>query len=439
MELCLDELGSATSPAARALRARAYIRLGNAKKAAEATVFTSSEPVTHTEAAELIALRAYALAVIRDFDAAEAAIVESRARALSGTTSALEAEIEFIGAFISWTRKDISAVRERVERVLSVCSAGMPWCSGGRSSYPFTLPYWRARALGLGALAEAFLENFSRQADLLRSAFSELDRSGVSDAFAEAVMLHNLSYIVRDIAHDDLESFVATRAAALPWTRSMAGLEFQTFKSLGWARANAGDHLGALRNFRRSADCAPNLPLRIQATLDRCQLSREVGEYLSSSDDLEYATRLTRQVDWEQVPAPERMTLLYLARAVAETDAAEARRLVARYEMIKSQAPADQLYDGNRRHLADENEQLAHVFKAEGNREKAIALLTHAFEVWTSVGYSVRAALVAVELAELTGELKYFEVAAAEAENRPQSSVARRFRAVLQRPTFVAC
>ena len=64
--------------------------------------------------------------------------------------------------------------------------------------------------------------------------------------------------------------------------------------------------------------------------------------------------------------------------------------------------------------------------RAEGQTNRAATLLFDSYDIFSEVGYKSRAASVAVDLYEMTGEQKFYDVAAAEARKRPQSWIARR-------------
>ncbi len=61
-------------------------------------------------------------------------------------------------------------------------------------------------------------------------------------------------------------------------------------------------------------------------------------------------------------------------------------------------------------------------------------LYKEAFEIWSEIGYTWRAAATALEIYSLTGETIYLDVVAREAAARPHSWIATRYAsAVLDR------
>jgi hypothetical protein len=78
----------------------------------------------------------------------------------------------------------------------------------------------------------------------------------------------------------------------------------------------------------------------------------------------------------------------------------------------------------------DETTADATICRAEGNLTRATLLFQQAFELWKELGYNWRAALAAIELAELGAGDEYAEFALAEAARHPNSWFAQRARAL---------
>jgi hypothetical protein len=85
---------------------------------------------------------------------------------------------------------------------------------------------------------------------------------------------------------------------------------------------------------------------------------------------------------------------------------------------------------GDRRQRALECSAHAAVLASESQSGRAISLLLESLEIFTEVGYRWRAAAVALDLADLTGEARYIAIAEREAAKYPNSSLARRVAAL---------
>lgn len=413
-------------PAAIALRLRALLRTGRSTDALAAVNKVDLSGLSHDDAAELLSLKATALCALAD-PHAETVLVEARVRAYSSGCPAVECEAEYASAMLAWTQGRTDDALRDVKTVLAVSEHAPTWLRKSRPEASCSPGYWRARAHDLRGLAQAVDEDFSGQAKSIERAFEEFDAASVQDLHVEASMLHNLAVLARDLDDPNLAAFVAARADRVAWNNHTLFFEYEVFKALGWCYAQRGDHLGAFRHLRRSADAAPTIPLRILAILDRGFLARELGETLTATEDIDYAVRLTSQVDWEVVTGAERSALYALASCVASIDAKQARRLWDRFVALKSPVSPFELYTrGNRRERAAQCQAHAAVLVAEGEPQRAVSLLLESLAIWTEVGYVWRQAATAADLAELTGEPQFFSIAAAKIENQGHSWLARR-------------
>jgi hypothetical protein len=427
---CVEGLSANSTLAGTALRARALLRMNRYSDVIEALSPSVVSDIPHEYAGELLAIKAAALLLSGD-PAAESVLTEARARAFSSGFMPVECEVEFFGALAAWTDDRADDALDTLDRLLELSQREPSTYARARSDYVYSVGFWRARAHDMRGLSIALRGDYAGQADALACAFREFDRAHVNDVYFETRMLSNLATLVRDIDSDLLATYVEDRADLVSWGHHTADAEFSVFQAIGWNRAKRGDHLGAFRNLRRSANCAPTMPLRINAILDRSFLARELGEVLTAGEELEHAVRLAKQVDWETVASSERGVLYALARQLATNDAKQARVLWDRYASLRSSVSTLSLVArGDRRQRADECSAHAAVLIAEGQRGRAISLLLESLDIWSTVGYAWRAAAVAADLAELTGESHYFDIAGREAAKQPNSWLARRLASI---------
>jgi hypothetical protein len=207
---------------------------------------------------------------------------------------------------------------------------------------------------------------------------------------------------------------------------------FTVVRSLGWLNALAGDHIGAFREFRRSSEFAPSTAWRIESVLDRSFLARELGQDMFAEDELNYAVELSKDVDSSPADAPALTftALVKLAELVARRDPHEGRDILNRYRAARSKCPAFYFDGMDRGWQAKELMAEASVARAEGRKQMAIDLFVNAFDAYDKLGSRWRAALVALELAELTEQPFFYGYAAREANRRPNSWLARRLAAL---------
>jgi hypothetical protein len=378
----------------------------------------------------LLSLRFFAAIVLGDDETAVESELAARSRAYGVGSSEILAELSYYEALYIWSKGDLADARVKALRNVQAADEIPAWLRDSAESYPFSQRYWKARSLELLGAIAALDGLCSAQARYLVDAFAEYDASQSSDIYVEASMLRNLAVLVRDIQSAELEKFVRIRLAKLPSNESTDPFRFHTIQALGWCSAMSGDHLGGLREFRQSSELAPNKALKVAAILDRCFLATELGESFFSAEQLEYASELSAQVDWERSDEDNRVVLLELARVVSLRDSATARALLDRYQGIKSRVGPLMMFSQDRRKRGYECMAIAAVVRAEGQLDRATMLFKEAFEIWSSVGYEWRAASAALEIYTLTGEEFYLDVVAREAATRPQSWIARRYAAI---------
>ena len=428
---CLAILTHHAGPEADALRARCYMRAGRPHEAVDLLSGIDVTALPHRAASELLVLKFASAIAIGDAEVADTAMLEAKARSYGVGSIELESEFRFYCALFAWTQRRYDDAREELTALIEARSDVPSWLVDTTHTYAFNRSYWVARAYELLGLTAARHGDFASQAALLLRAFEEYDRAACVDVRIEAAMLSNLAVLVRDLQSPELEAFVRERCERVAWNRALDEHRFLVLRALGWCHALSGDHLGGLRHFRRSADVAPSVALRITALLDRAFIAGELNERFFASEELELACRLAADVDFDGAGGNERLVLLDLARALADVDVVQARRMLDRYASIRGSMSALEVYANDRRRRAEECLARADVARAEGQSDRATMLYKEAFEIWSAIGYEWRAAAAALEIHTLTGEPDYLAVAAREAAARPQSWIARRYAKVV--------
>jgi len=165
------------------------------------------------------------------------------------------------------------------------------------------------------------------------------------------------------------------------------------------------------------------IPTRMIAILDGERFKRSGGHW--SGVTLDRACKLSESVSWKDT-GDYRSALLVLARELAPVSTARARRVMDTYGSIPTALSPTLLANFNSRRRSQEAFVWGLVYRAEGQKEQAVAKLKEAFEAYDAVGYRWRATLAAVELAELTGSQYFGNFAMKEADARPNSWLARR-------------
>jgi hypothetical protein len=162
---------------------------------------------------------------------------------------------------------------------------------------------------------------------------------------------------------------------------------------------------------RRSVELAPSPAWQALALADKAVLGKHLGYGPSSSADIEAASKLAAEIDWEQTSGDERVGLLMLAEVLAPRNARLARNLLDRYWAIKRPMSSLRVFRSDRRLQAFEACSRGAVEIADGNARRAVGLLIEAFEVFRDVGYRHRAMSTAARISQLTGDQNFAAVA----------------------------
>ncbi|GAC1304191.1 MAG: hypothetical protein NVS2B3_07380 [Vulcanimicrobiaceae bacterium] len=362
----------------------------------------------------------------------EACLVNARALAFGTSNEALVAEVCFYSAVHATRERRSADVRRFLNVLLELADVDAgPARLEIENRYPYSVSFWRSRAFELQSKDGVYgFDAAERSAALLR-AFEEFGRRATCDRYIEASMLLNAAVIVRDTGDHALKSVVLTRLETFEWSDSLAMFESFIFHAIGRRHAFEGDHVSALRSFRRSTEAAPTTPLKILAMLDRCRLVRELGEATSAAEELDHATKLASTVQWRSCSIYERDALLTLAELMAATDVMRARELFDRFKAISGSKWNIELSGEASLRRADYRMVESVILLAEGKRPQAIDALVEAYEIWRSSQNDRRMILTACDLAELTGERQYIDIAVRGVLRYPNTIFARRIRALI--------
>ena len=101
---CLDALHGHDDDVARVLRARAFVRLGEAKAVLAELALVDETALYNAARAELLALRAGALTIVRRFDDASDTLRLARIYAYGSGSAALETEYYVFEAALHFAR-----------------------------------------------------------------------------------------------------------------------------------------------------------------------------------------------------------------------------------------------------------------------------------------------------------------------------------------------
>jgi hypothetical protein len=292
--------------------------------------------------------------------------------------------------------------------------------------YIISLAATQARALELRAFEAGRTGKMHEQLRLLRRGLGVLRSDARPDSFVEAGLLRNLAVVARELGAQADADAIGRRIAELEWTPDLAEQRYHIVRSLGWCRALAGDHVGALRRFREAGKLAVTPAWQLFAVVDRAYLAVELGQHIFADEEIDHAVDLSLTIDWTKTAGEESAALLLLAQLVAKRDPAEATRILERYRSACRRLSALVFAPLDPRVKASEYYARAQIALSQGDGGAASILLVDAFKTWHEIGSKWRAALAAGDLARLGRDARYARYADREAQRRPDSWLALR-------------
>lgn len=388
------------------------------------------ELLNDCDAAEALAQLAFGQMSCGESHLVEETLLDARVRACSSGNSALEAEVSYASAFYHFSQGRITEAKSAAFSTLEDSADERFWSNG--STHLLSRHEVRSRAFDfLGHVAGRNFE-YVEQASFARRSIEELDDLEIFDHYIAAKALMNLAAVCVEIDLPDVFDFVRDRVAKMTFSTHTRKFEFEIRRALGSCNALRGDHIGALREYRRSASVAPNIASQIKATIDRSILAEEIHEYTFADEELEHALALMKRVDWACASDGSILALLGIAQKLAKRDAEQARIVFDQYVQCKRRIHFTSGTFGNATYRAWEMHVDGIILRASGSSGRAIQANLEALTTYKLIGLDYRAAVVSAELFELTGEPSYLSYALTHAASIPHSRLARRVGALAQ-------
>lgn len=232
------------------------------------------------------------------------------------------------------------------------------------------------------------------------------------DRFVEAATLFGLAMLVADLARLDRWPDVRERIRAVDW--SAPGLSVPHFwlaVMASFAEEMLGDRAEAGRWASLAEEVAPSNACRVVAM---CRLAAAMGRYGETGAHRYFVRKAGRAYDALPRDAAFRSEHS-LALAVAEEMSAGDAPLDAEPLLIFHREAVEPLVRRGPEHAvlaAIRDSVEAQLELARGNRARAVRRFARAFDAFSRIGYRRRASIVALRLAELTGDARYREYAA---------------------------
>jgi DNA-binding CsgD family transcriptional regulator/Tfp pilus assembly protein PilF len=199
-----------------------------------------------------------------------------------------------------------------------------------------------------------------------------------------------------------LASFVRDEMEKTPWTEDTRMCQFQVLRNLGWCAALDGNEAQALKFFRLSRTLSPSRAAEVLVILDRAMLLRGTECPVAANDLTDAAAEIADTIHWENVRGDERLALLVLAESLSYTDSTRAYQFLLQYQSLATPQNATSAHRIDIRAKAYELTAAGTVYRAIGSNSEANDCFKEAFSIWTRIKYRWRAALVVVQLLEVS-------------------------------------
>ena len=171
-----------------------------------------------------------------------------------------------------------------------------------------------------------------------------------------------------------------------------------------------GDLSSAFAAARAATAHVPTPAFAALAEIYGAELSRILGDRVARDIQLRRAWSSIRQASWVGIDTEQRMTLTTFALEAATSMPAEARKAITIYRSLEAKAKPQNALENDRRVVAFDFWAAGRVCELIDDVDGAIRGYTASRELFSTLQYDVRAALVALDLERLTrsGEHRQF-------------------------------
>ncbi len=330
-QTCLDRLERLISPTpseqceATLLRARSLIRMQRFTEAVVLLEPALESFATVDEACTARMLHAAALSRTPDNLERGQALLEEIASAAETLRAhqAVRGEIAYMLAFVHWMKREHAAVLKYAALAEKARAHAISVRAASLRGYVAEADERYPEALRLFRLAlDAYRTCRERDADLLERI---------------VVQIAALETALRSAAVGGTHALPAELGRGGDGTASGPGvLRMETAALDAWLFAFDGDRDGAYRSVRVAHALAPDDRWRVWALAHQAKISAAFDDRAWAAEFAAEARELSEGLDWNATDGEERLALLHLAEALAQTDPLAAVRVFERYEGLTS-------------------------------------------------------------------------------------------------------
>lgn len=427
-DTCLEQLGRLDSPSpaerceATLLRARTWIRTQRFGEVVALLGPVLDSFVTVDEACTARMLHAAAVSRTPDNLERGRALLEEVAAAAETLRAhrAIRGEIAYMLAFVHWMKREyrlvleyaLAAEKARAD-VISVRAASLRgYVAEANERYPEALRLFRSAL-------DSYRSCRERDADLVERIVVQIAALETALRSAAIPGTHALPPEIGRVG--------GGTAATVPGVFRM-----ETAALDAWLFAFDGDRRGAYRSVRLAHALAPDDRWRVWALAHRAKVSAAFDDHAWAAEFAAEARELSEDLDWNATDGEERLGLLHLAEALAQTDPLAALQVFERYEALTSRPDRALLLHHDVRLWILEEFVRGLVLRVRGDTVEAWRAFKGVHEQAKRVGLLWRAtqALIELDATPVAGRPRgdcYLQTAALLVrENFPHSFLARR-------------
>jgi DNA-binding CsgD family transcriptional regulator len=334
---------------------------------------------------------------------AEAAAAFKRVRAaLDGEDPRSVGEVAYLVALDDWEHRRIERATELVSRNVRA-GAHVP----------------ESEAL-LGWI-EVRRERYAAAAAHFSAALASLNASPRDDVRLRARLLHALAIVASETIDLKLGQRVRRDVENFAWPASLGIERFNTLTCLRFLALLEGDVERAWVLSRDAVATAPNPAYAAIGETNASVASRLLGDDRAADLQAARAWEILQKVRWSSIDHEGRVALTNFAIECAPFMPAEASKALTKYRSLAGKSNPLSALENDRRVAAFERVAAGRVAETLGQRGTAIRCYSEALELWLELGYAMRAALVALDLYQLTGDAERLAAAEAALERAPSA------------------
>jgi DNA-binding CsgD family transcriptional regulator len=308
-----------------------------------------------------------------------------------------------------FTRHDPAAIGQPVYLVaLEAWIAGDLEKAGALARRNLAAKTALAESTGLLAWIAVRRERYAEAGALYAEALDFARASARPDIRFLATLIHAAGIVASETIEPALGERVAKEYRELPWTESIRDVRFETLGCLRFLELLRGNFEEAWIVARDAIAFASSPAFVAIAETNAAVASRVLGDDRLSRVQLARAWTVLRSTSWGSADEDARNALTNFAIEAAGVMPAESRQAVTIYQSLTGgRQQAGGFAVGDRRIAAYEAVAAARVAEVLGDRGLAIHEYGRALEIWSDIGFHMRAALAALDLRRLTGDGAY--------------------------------